>query len=602
MPFEPSIDVISFSPYQQYHLLLCELDDAMFIVDCGWPATTTPPHGSQQPSNKTRRGQQDSSEDIDVDVRRILDTVNWSRIDFILVSNYEQMVLLPYITEYTEFSGPIYATEPTKTYGKCVLETTSQLLGLYSGSRDIMAAMEKTTDVRYDEVVSPVSFVQAYTKSSGYCIGGANWVVEYKNHRTVFVSSSAMTTCLHPREWDQRVLEGANAVVFCDVAEPNEDEDEDEGQVSQRLGQICSMALGTMKQRGGRVMLIGDPYGVTQDIFQMVAENTLALNLPLPHFVFVSGIAERTLQYGNIMGEWLCERRQAMLYIPEYPFMDKELRQKGQVHFVKSLADLATRKIPHQAVSWFVVVPSNDPETIDHFVRMWKREEAHRSMDSMGASKYSIISHDPDMRRAQRLAETLACGNEMSLVPVSLRLAVRDVERILQGMAGCTQHVIVPSHAYARISKNPYEFELTEYAYLQTANAQLDTDRHLPLDVRRGVTQKMRASGKQHALVSGNLSLVAGKIRLEVDETDGKENTAGENKIMLGQWTAEGLAKALKNSEGIAEAAVVPGSQKVRIAASGGGSAIVTVDGKWSVDCTSVDIQWIILDALKQVL
>lgn len=47
-----------------------------------------------------------------------LESVDFSQVDVILISNYMNMLALPYVTEHTEFKGVIYATEPTKQIGK----------------------------------------------------------------------------------------------------------------------------------------------------------------------------------------------------------------------------------------------------------------------------------------------------------------------------------------------------------------------------------------------------------------------------------------------------------------------------------------------------
>ena len=39
--------------------------------------------------------------------------IDFGEIDVILLSNYQCMMGLPYITEYTNFKGAVYATEPT---------------------------------------------------------------------------------------------------------------------------------------------------------------------------------------------------------------------------------------------------------------------------------------------------------------------------------------------------------------------------------------------------------------------------------------------------------------------------------------------------------
>lgn len=41
-----------------------------------------------------------------------------STVDVILISNYHCMMALPYITEYTGFTGTVYATEPTVQIGR----------------------------------------------------------------------------------------------------------------------------------------------------------------------------------------------------------------------------------------------------------------------------------------------------------------------------------------------------------------------------------------------------------------------------------------------------------------------------------------------------
>jgi len=44
-----------------------------------------------------------------------------SEVDVILLSNYHNMLALPFITECTGFKGVIYATEPTLHIGRYVM-------------------------------------------------------------------------------------------------------------------------------------------------------------------------------------------------------------------------------------------------------------------------------------------------------------------------------------------------------------------------------------------------------------------------------------------------------------------------------------------------
>ena len=50
------------------------------------------------------------------------DLIDLSRIDAIIISNYQNMFALPYITENTQFNGLIFATEPTIQIGRQLME------------------------------------------------------------------------------------------------------------------------------------------------------------------------------------------------------------------------------------------------------------------------------------------------------------------------------------------------------------------------------------------------------------------------------------------------------------------------------------------------
>ena len=44
--------------------------------------------------------------------------VDLKSIDVVLISNYNHILALPYLTEFTEFQGRIFATEPTIEFGR----------------------------------------------------------------------------------------------------------------------------------------------------------------------------------------------------------------------------------------------------------------------------------------------------------------------------------------------------------------------------------------------------------------------------------------------------------------------------------------------------
>lgn len=51
-----------------------------------------------------------------------MSTINLKHIDIILISNYQNMLALPYITERSDFEGVVYATEPTLEIARKYME------------------------------------------------------------------------------------------------------------------------------------------------------------------------------------------------------------------------------------------------------------------------------------------------------------------------------------------------------------------------------------------------------------------------------------------------------------------------------------------------
>ncbi|KAJ2378551.1 hypothetical protein H4S02_007335, partial [Coemansia sp. RSA 2611] len=151
----------------------------------------------------------------------------------------------------------------------------------------------------------------------------------------------------------------------------------------------------------------------------------------------------------------------------------------------------------------------------------WQQDARQCSSADMaggtGAAKFSVLIHDDDVARAQNIVNRISAGSEVTYVPVSQRLTYQAIEQCLTS-AVHTHHVLVPSYIHGRFSSavsNSLDYKLIEYSYLQATVVDLDSDRHLPLKVQKEMALQLKRDGKQHAVVSGQLSLAAGEIRLE---------------------------------------------------------------------------------------
>ena len=69
------------------------------------------------------------------------DVVDVSQVDVLLISNAFNMLALPFLTEYTDFRGIIYATEPTVQIGRHMMKELFLLL------QEEQVALQRQTDI-----------------------------------------------------------------------------------------------------------------------------------------------------------------------------------------------------------------------------------------------------------------------------------------------------------------------------------------------------------------------------------------------------------------------------------------------------------------------
>lgn len=228
-----------------------------------------------------------------------LSSCNWATVDVVLLSNCFSMLALPFVTEFTAFNGVIYATEPSVRFATMLLEE----LAVYGGqhqdniavvSRTPAAAQPPSTSQKvraHDSSSTPggkrrkvkgrddaraicsvqtvqecmgriktVSFGQKISLrascaadldvvavSSGFCIGGCNWIVQSSTAKIVFVGSSSSSVNRHPMALDIPPLRNPDICVMHDVAIERPLDQSAEAMLSR----LCMHAETTIK-RGGR--------------------------------------------------------------------------------------------------------------------------------------------------------------------------------------------------------------------------------------------------------------------------------------------------------------------------------------------------------------
>jgi integrator complex subunit 9 len=146
-----------------------------------------------------------------------------STIDLILISNFNNILSLPYITERSNFKGKIIATEPTVKIGEKMMIELSKSLKLNENLKtfefenlesfhydyffkwnsiysqeEIKNSISKIQTISFSEYVDIFGSFKISCCSSGYCIGSSNWIIETEYEKVVFCSSSSPTS-RHPQ-------------------------------------------------------------------------------------------------------------------------------------------------------------------------------------------------------------------------------------------------------------------------------------------------------------------------------------------------------------------------------------------------------------------
>ncbi|KAF9900063.1 Integrator complex subunit 9 [Linnemannia zychae] len=254
--------------------------------------------------------------------------VDLKAIDVVVVSNYNHILALPYLTEYTDFQGRIFATEPTIEFGRqlmiefvtffgtSVTSSPHEIIdrqelvaragaGLYPAytHADIKACIDKIQPVRFREHISLFGSLKLTAHSAGYCLGSSNWLIQIGTENIAYVSSSSTQQNLHPDLFDGTLLENASTVVATD---------------------LCPRGSFTYDN------------GVNQDVHLHLERMGLVSQF---QYSFVSPVADTALQYSNILAEWMAPRKQEMVYIPEAPLLHGILleKEKGVAKHYKSV-------------------------------------------------------------------------------------------------------------------------------------------------------------------------------------------------------------------------------------------------------------------------
>uniref|UniRef100_A0A8R1TPM1 Beta-Casp domain-containing protein n=1 Tax=Onchocerca volvulus TaxID=6282 RepID=A0A8R1TPM1_ONCVO len=330
-------------------------------------------------------------------------------VDAILISNWMSLLALPFFTEETNFTGVVYATDPTLQLGRLVME---ELLDFFDRvdreerdhswkkpalfmsfpnipisdprewrpfySREQMeSCLTKVQRISFRESINIHGAATIAAYSSGYSIGSCNWIVHTEHEKIGYLSAtSSRNSHTKPVQWDQ--LRGCDALILTSICRFPEHNPETS---------VChafAVIADTLKRNGSVLMPIC-PTGVLYDLLEVISMQLDQHDVPVDVPVyFISPVAESTLAYSNIYAEWLSEKKQNMVNIPEEPFKHGLMSRNGRLKVYENIYDDFCRQMRTPCVI-FTGHPSLRIGNAVHFLEMWGND-----------SKNALIMTDPD--------------------------------------------------------------------------------------------------------------------------------------------------------------------------------------------------------------
>lgn len=300
-------------------------------------------------------------------------------IDVILISNHLAILALPFITEYSKFSGKVYATEGTLRIGRLFMEellyytqnlttVSSQLFddhlhkknirkrkiytkyssnpspvdiavdillddsnkykrALYN-KEDIANCISKIHSLSYDETIALLHGTISVTpRSSGFSIGSCNWVFQRSGKKIVYMSACSPASQRHPIPLNLEELRTSDIILMSSLS------------TLQPTGVPSGENVGLMWRyiketvnRGGNVLIPVYPSGIVYDLLEYIyACLEREMNEASVHIFFISAVAEESLSYASVFSEWLCASKRTQVYSAKEPFTHQQIIREGKM-------------------------------------------------------------------------------------------------------------------------------------------------------------------------------------------------------------------------------------------------------------------------------
>lgn len=332
------------------------------------------------------------------------------------------MLALPFITERTGFSGLIFATGPSIKFGQLYMEELVNNIERNPKLKRVQAWKKDHKGLQLPmagETSNPLSWKTIYSKEeikscigkiksctftesnvsfhlftlideisiliriffflsqdiyglltvtptcSGYLLGSCNWLIESNSTKVVYISGSSVIRT-HPKAMAPEQLENADLMIMNSLQIPvNKNEDLNVNGL-EFVTHIRNCISG-----GGNVLIPCYASGAIYEQIDFVVKHLETSGMIAVPIYFISSIAEASLAYSNIAGEWLREDYMAKVYATEEPFNHGLYLKQSRVRIFKNISDRVLNQDFRQPCVLFAGHPSLRYGDVVHFIELW---------------------------------------------------------------------------------------------------------------------------------------------------------------------------------------------------------------------------------------
>ncbi|KAF9954864.1 Integrator complex subunit 9 [Mortierella alpina] len=440
--------------------------------------------------------------------------VDLKAIDVVLISNHNHILALPYLTEFTDFQGRIFATEPTIEFGRQLMTEFVTFFGTSVTSSPHQVIDRKKLMARAGSGLYP-----AYTHADIKACIDKIQPVRFREHIIAYFSSSSTHSNLHPDPLDGTLLEHASTVVVADLCP--------RGSIMYNNGmsEVCAHVAQTIARKGNVLI----PCTISGFIFDLLEDIHLHLNnmglVQQVQYSFVSPVADTALQYSNILAEWMAPRKQEMVYLPEAPLLHGILLEKGPAKNYKSVHGAFASDLKYPCIA-FGGHPSLRSGPIVNLLHMWGKK-----------ANNSIIFIEPRIDVPASLEPYEGLEISKSICPLDTRLSIDQLVDLMKRYRH-PKHVLVPTRA-AALTKSDGTVELSDTkgttstptlrwsSYnvgesVQLGMASLYENVLLSEELAKGIFPQSFGS-TSIASVAGSLSIYNNQMQLEAPSVAGRQ-------------------------------------------------------------------------------